>query len=104
MPDLNRLKSEMEDGLTQVRRTKTKLAIYGECNEDSGECLNLKHKRDGGVEVRWAGFIPQKTEKTERCDLGHEHEVMKMEKWVWNYCTLSNADVAALIEFLKEQS
>lgn len=101
--NLSRLKSEMETGLTFVRRTKTKVAIHGMCHDGADERVEFLRKGPG-ITIKWSGNVSVESEETEKCDLGHEHKISKDTHWVWNYATLTRADVAALVDFLREES
>lgn len=101
MPDFNRLKKEVEEGTAQVRRTNTKLSITGEYDRGAAERVSFRKKRDG-IELKWSGHVSVATEETQECELGHKHQVSVKKHFVWNYCTLTDGDRKALIEFLSE--
>lgn len=101
MPNLSRLKDEIETGGLNVRTTRTKLAINGEFHDGKHEGVAFIKKRKG-IQLKWHGHIKVEAQETHTCDLGHEHKVIKNKHWVWNYCELSREDVRKLIEFLNE--
>lgn len=102
MPDFRRLKNEVENGLLQVRRTPTKIAISGSYNSKMEERVEIIKKRTGFY-LKWSGHIEIESEETKLCDLDHFHRVVKKERWIWNYCELSPADVKAMVDFLSER-
>ena len=101
MPDYSRLKQEVEEGILNVRRTRTKLAITGEYDRGHAENLEFFRKKNG-IHIKWSGHVSVATEETQKCDLGHQHQVKVKKHFVWNYCDLSDADRKTLIEFLSE--
>lgn len=86
-----------------IRFTKTKCLVAGEYHrKNSRENLEFKRDRYGAIKVSWSGHIPIKTMERERCDLGHSHSVEKFEYFVWDYVTLSKAEIKELISFLED--
>lgn len=99
--DLKILRRQIETDDSLVRITKTKCAILGVMHGDHWkESVNLVKKRDGTIKISWMGWVPVESVDKKTCNLGHEHQVIKEEKWTWNYCELTKKDIERIREFL----
>ena len=81
-----------------IRQTATKCMVSGEY--ENREDLSFIRKKFGQIKIEWKGHIPIESEESRRCDMGHKHKLIKDQKWVWNYATLSRSDAKRLGEFL----
>lgn len=100
MPNFRLMKNEIENGTMNVRRTATQAIVTGQVARGRAEKMRLIRKRKG-IKLEWCGHVEVESVESERCDLGHDHPVLKKSHFVWNYCELTRADVQALVDFLK---
>lgn len=97
--NIERLKHDVKTDNSKIRTTMQKLSIRGDYDFEYDERISFTKKSNGKVYVKWSAHVPVKSVETEKCSLGHFHEVEKTEHWIWNYCELTKQDVEKMLEF-----
>lgn len=92
---------EEEPKKQSVRLTSHKCAIAGDY--DGREHVELRKKRNGKITLKWAGHVPIKTKKSQKCDMGHSHDVVEDQAFIWNYAELSRKEAKLIADFLLGQ-